>query len=345
MVTNFGLNSAIVLAQLNLGANSASLLGIFLAVAGVGLYFMRSIRPELSRDHDIFFSAVGLLCGLILLTQGWRLDPILQFSQYLLAGSAIFFGFETVRLRGIATEQAKRNTPIVDDERPVSRVYRTQAEVEDYEELDSMEERYNNRRLRGSDDYRDRRTDRYEGEVRSPRSRGSSQEYGSGERPRRRPSRSSRRSSEPLVDSWNASLDSDWEEQPPRSRPSRRSPEPPVDSWNTSLDNDWEEQPPRSRPSRRSPEPPVDNWEASLGSDWEDEPPRSRRPRSQPPESTSPEAFSSPRRRRPSTERGTSQTSGDEQVNIGKIPLDDYVDFQPIDSSEEENKNSGDYDY
>ncbi|NEQ64295.1 MAG: hypothetical protein F6K21_02120 [Symploca sp. SIO2D2] len=318
MVTNFGLNSAIVLAQLNLGANSASLLGIFLAVAGVGLYFMRSVRPELSRDHDIFFSAVGLLCGLILLTQGWRLDPILQFSQYLLAGSAIFFAFETIRLRSIATEQAKRNTPIVDDDRPVSRVYRTQqAEVEDYEELDSMEERYSNRRrLRGSDDYRERRTDRYEGEVRSPRSRGSSQEYGSEERPRRRPS-----------------------------RPSRRVSEPPADSWNASLDTDWEEQPPRSRPSRRPPEPPVDNWEASLGSDWEDQPPRSRRPRSQPPESNSSETFSSPKRRRPSTERETSQPLRDEPANVDRTPPDDYVDFQPIDFSEEDNKNLGDYEY
>ncbi|NET54795.1 MAG: hypothetical protein F6K47_00865 [Symploca sp. SIO2E6] len=316
MVTNFGLNSAIVLAQLNLGANSASLLGIFLAVAGVGLYFMRSVRPELSRDHDIFFSAVGLLCGLILLTQGWRLDPILQFSQYLLAGSAIFFAFETVRLRSIATEQAKRNTPIVDDERPVSRVYRTQAEVEDYEELDSMEERYTNRRLRGSDDYRDRRTQRYEGEVRNSRSRGSVSEYGSGERPRRRPS-----------------------------RPSRRPSERPVDSWDASLDSDWEDQPPRSRPSRRSPEPPVDNWDASPDSDWEDQPPRSRRPRSQPSETTSPEAFSSPRRRRPPAEREGSRNKRDEQFNVEPMPKDDYVDFQPIDSPEEENQSLGDYEY
>ncbi len=316
MVTNFGLNSAIVLAQLNLGANSASLLGIFLAVAGVGLYFMRSVRPELSRDHDIFFSAVGLLCGLILLTQGWRLDPILQFSQYLLAGSAIFFGFETIRLRSIATEQAKRNTPIVDDDRPVSRVYRTQAEVEDYEELDSMEERYSNRRLRGSDDYRDRRTERYEGEVRNPRSRGSSQEYRSGEPPRRRPP-----------------------------RPSRRPPEQPLDNWDASLDSDWEDKPPRSRPSRRPPEQPADTWDVSLDSDWEDKPPRSRRPRSQPPESSSAEAFSSPRRRRPPEERGVSRPPRDSQADIDAIPPDDYVDFQPLDSPEEENNNSGDYDY
>ena len=54
---NFGLNSASVLAQVNFGANSASILGIFLAVAGAALYFLRSVRPELSRDQDIFCSS------------------------------------------------------------------------------------------------------------------------------------------------------------------------------------------------------------------------------------------------------------------------------------------------
>jgi hypothetical protein len=55
--------------MVNFGFNSASLLGIFLAVAGAGLYFMRTLRPELSRDHDIFFAAVGLLSGFILIFQ------------------------------------------------------------------------------------------------------------------------------------------------------------------------------------------------------------------------------------------------------------------------------------
>src|ERR687885_693893 len=105
--------------MVNFGLNSASILGIFLIVAGAGLYFLRSVRPELSRDHDIFFAAIGLLCGFILLFQGWRLDPILQFGQFLLTASAIFFAVESIRLRGVATEQAKRRTPIVDDERQV----------------------------------------------------------------------------------------------------------------------------------------------------------------------------------------------------------------------------------
>lgn len=60
--------------MVNLGLNFSSLIGIILAVAGAGLYFLRSWRPKLARDHDIFFAAIGLLCGGILLFQGWRLE-------------------------------------------------------------------------------------------------------------------------------------------------------------------------------------------------------------------------------------------------------------------------------
>ncbi len=174
-MVNFGLNSASVLAQVNFGTNSASILGIFLAVAGAALYFLRTVRPELSRDQDIFFAAVGLLCGFILIFQGWRLDPILQFGQLLLVGTTVFFAIESIRLRGIATQQAKRNTPIVDEDRPVSDRYsytdrrKYQAEME--ADLDPLpyeeEERPVRPRIRGSRDERSSRDDSYEDQ--SPR--------------------------------------------------------------------------------------------------------------------------------------------------------------------------------
>jgi Ycf66 protein N-terminus len=129
--------------MVNFGLNSASFLGIILAVAGAGLYFLRSIRPELSRDQDIAFTAIGIICGFILIFQGWRLDPILQFGQLLLSGSAIYFAYESIKLRGIANEQAKEKSQIV-DERPVSRRYK--AEIED-RELD--ERPRNSRRIKG----------------------------------------------------------------------------------------------------------------------------------------------------------------------------------------------------
>jgi hypothetical protein len=171
--------------MVNFGLNSASILGIFLAVAGASLYFLRSVRPELSRDHDIFFAAVGLLCGFILLFQGWRLDPILQFGQFLLTGSAIFFAVESIRLRGVATEQARRNTPIVDRERPVSRtrVY-TEAELDQIEAYDyEGTPNYDSPRLRGYEEPTTRPPRRRREEpsnTRPPRSR--SEHYSARER-------------------------------------------------------------------------------------------------------------------------------------------------------------------
>lgn len=143
--------------MVNLGGGPAFILGLFLAIAGAGLFFLRSIRPELARDYDIFFAAVGLLCGVILIFNGWRLDPILQFSQFLLTGTAIFFAFESIRMRGAATEQARRNTATVDRDRPVSRtrVY-TEAELDKFDGYDNVYENakpnYSSPRLRGYDD-------------------------------------------------------------------------------------------------------------------------------------------------------------------------------------------------
>jgi hypothetical protein len=100
----------------NASLNWASIVGIVLAVGGALLYFMRNFKPALARDYDVFFAAVGLLCGGILFFQGWRLDPILQFGQFLLAGTTVFFAYESVRLRGVTTEQARRSAYFDDDE-------------------------------------------------------------------------------------------------------------------------------------------------------------------------------------------------------------------------------------
>ncbi|HBB34811.1 MAG TPA: hypothetical protein DDZ80_00475 [Cyanobacteria bacterium UBA8803] len=267
--------------MVNFGLNSASILGIFLAVAGAGLYFLRSVRPELARDHDIFFAAVGLLCGFILLFQGWRLDPILQFGQVLLTGSAIFFAVETIRLRGIATEQAKRSTRIVDDERPVSNVYRQVAELD---ELEPMEDPYVNRRLRGTEDPRYSR-DRYEGESRRPRNRGTSERFTPDDRSRKR----------------------------------------------------------RPRPENPPPERPVERWDADIESDWDEKPSPRTRPRPARPPSRDPEMSSRPtRRRRPPEEPSSSPPPRNKDVDTTSS---DYVDYQPIDSSEEEEEKSGDFEY
>ena len=154
--------------MVNFQFNLASISGILLAVGGAGLYAVRSFRPELSRDSDIFFSAVGLLCGLILIFYGWRFDPIMQFGQVLLTGASIFFVLENLRLRKVSTEQAKRNTPIVDSDRPVSSRYRQSAEFEDQE---AIEDRVRRPRIQGTKDTRQTRDDDDSGRRPSNRTR------------------------------------------------------------------------------------------------------------------------------------------------------------------------------
>ena len=136
--------------MVNASLNWASIVGIVLAVCGGGLYFLRSFKPALARDYDVFFAAIGLLCGGILFFQGWRLDPILQFGQFLLAGTTVFFAYESVRLRGVATDQARRSSYFDDD--PISDVPRNPQGRFD-SEYDSFEEtERSSRRFRPQDD-------------------------------------------------------------------------------------------------------------------------------------------------------------------------------------------------
>jgi hypothetical protein len=281
---NFGLNSASVLAQVNFGANSASILGIFLAVAGAALYFLRSVRPELSRDQDIFFAAVGLLCGFILVFQGWRLDPILQFGQLLLVGSTVFFAVESIRLRSIATQQAKRNTPIVDDEREVSRNYsysdrrRYEAEMDaDLEPLpyEEEEDRPPRARIRGSRDERSSRNDYYEEQPpRRPESRNTREKPETGEK-RRRPS-----SGRPV------------------SRPAGNYDE---ENWGSTASRE------------------VDEWDSQGGETRK--PPRRNNNKPQRPENREDDVAPKPRRRRPAADSSSRrQRDDDEAIPTDYVP-------------------------
>lgn len=85
--------------MINLDFNASTLLGVCLVVTSIGLYAMRKLYPELSRDSDVIFSTVGVVAGSILTFQGWRLDPILLFCQTCSTGVALFFVWESVHLR------------------------------------------------------------------------------------------------------------------------------------------------------------------------------------------------------------------------------------------------------
>ena len=142
--------------MVNASLNWASIVGIVLAVCGAGLYFLRSFKPALARDYDVFFAAIGLLCGGILFFQGWRLDPILQFGQFLLAGTTVFFAYESVRLRGIATDQARRSS-YFDDEPELPRSPRGGLSDAGFDrDYDRFEESQPiNRRFSGREDYQE----------------------------------------------------------------------------------------------------------------------------------------------------------------------------------------------
>lgn len=304
--------------MVNFGLNAAAILGLFLAVAGAGLFFLRSIRPELARDYDIFFAAVGLLCGIILLFNGWRLDPILQFGQFLLTGTAIFFAFESIRMRGVATEQARRNTPTVDRDRPVSRtrVY-TEAEFDQIDPYDNVYEgakpNYSSPRLRGYDDPNPRPSRRSE--------------------PRRRPS--------PTTDMRDE----------PRRAPSRNRPEPTDYAQRPSRGDRY---PAKDSRPRRPAASPRDEYSDRVSRDeWADEPRTSPRPRPRP---TRNDIYSDPTppkttaRRRPSpADLGRSYEPEDsygsddlgssyDDAGMGRsyeedeqpIPGDYVVDYQPV---------------
>ena len=81
--------------MVNASLNWASVVGIAMILAG----FVPLFKKSISTKYDPFLVPIFWLCGLILFFQGWRLDPILQFGQFLLAGVIFFVGYENIKLR------------------------------------------------------------------------------------------------------------------------------------------------------------------------------------------------------------------------------------------------------
>ena len=93
--------------MINIGFGPNILLGFILVLGVILLYFLRVVKPEVARDEDIFFATIGLLYSSILIVHGWRLDPILLFSQVLVVISLLVAGWENIRLRGLLAVMAK----------------------------------------------------------------------------------------------------------------------------------------------------------------------------------------------------------------------------------------------
>jgi len=75
--------------MINIIVEPALLLGGIFAIVMISLYSLRFVNPNLATDWDIFITTLGIVYSSILVIHGWRLDPILLFSQVLL----IFISF------------------------------------------------------------------------------------------------------------------------------------------------------------------------------------------------------------------------------------------------------------
>jgi len=87
--------------MLNIIIEPTLLLGGIFALFMLFLYFIRFINPNLSTDWDIFIITLGLVYSSILIVHGWRLDPILLFSQILITFITISFCWILIRQREI----------------------------------------------------------------------------------------------------------------------------------------------------------------------------------------------------------------------------------------------------
>ena len=93
--------------MINVGFGPNIILGLALGFGVLILYGLRLVRPEVARDEDIFFTTICILYSCILMIHGWRLDPILLFSQILVIISFLAAGWENIRLRGLLANLAK----------------------------------------------------------------------------------------------------------------------------------------------------------------------------------------------------------------------------------------------
>ena len=100
--------------NINVGPNI--IVGLLIIAAFLGLYFVRTVKFELARDVDMFYTSLGLMYSSILIIHGWRLDPILLFSQILILMILLGIGWENIRLRGLLiAHKMNYKTPTSDD--------------------------------------------------------------------------------------------------------------------------------------------------------------------------------------------------------------------------------------
>ena len=88
--------------MINIIVEPALLLGVSFAAVMIFFYSLRFINPDLATDWDIFITTLGIVYSSILIIHGWRLDPILLFSQVLITSILLPTCWENIRLRLIS---------------------------------------------------------------------------------------------------------------------------------------------------------------------------------------------------------------------------------------------------
>jgi hypothetical protein len=89
--------------MVNYSFNLASLIGILLLILGasivpLGLLIRKPFRVA-NLVQNVVLAPVYLFCGLILFLQGWRLDPILLFGEFLLILSSFYWVIKDIFFR------------------------------------------------------------------------------------------------------------------------------------------------------------------------------------------------------------------------------------------------------
>nr|BBC77537.1 hypothetical protein ycf66 [Nitzschia sp. PL1-4] len=76
------------------------LLNFFLILYIFFIYTLQVIRPEIVTDTDVMLMSLLVLYNWVLVIQGWKFDPIMLFSQYILILLILTLEWENIRLRG-----------------------------------------------------------------------------------------------------------------------------------------------------------------------------------------------------------------------------------------------------
>ena len=99
--------------MVNYGINLAGLLGIFYILLAVAYFILVIIwLAQTARRLNasalvlyiiqaIFAPILMFICGFILVFQGWRLDPILQFMQILLSILIIYLSIKDIVINAV----------------------------------------------------------------------------------------------------------------------------------------------------------------------------------------------------------------------------------------------------